>query len=309
MKIFSGSSNLTLAKEICKYLNKPLGECILKTFSDGEIQFQITENVRGEDIFIIQSTSYEVNFHLMELLIMVDAFKRASAERITAVIPYYGYARQDRKDKPRVPITARLVADLLEAAGVDRVLTMDLHAHQIQGFFSIPVDNLFAAPILCEYLEDLKLKDLVIVSPDAGGVERARMFAKRLNASLAIVDKRRTAPNVAELMNIIGEVENRETVVVDDIVDTAGTLAQTGMALKEKGARRIFAACTHPVLSGKAIERLESSPYEELIITNTIQISDEKKECKKIRILSVANLFGEAIKRIHESSSVSSLFN
>jgi ribose-phosphate pyrophosphokinase len=309
MKIFSGSSNPKLAKEICKYLNKPMGECILKTFSDGEIQFQITENVRGEDIFIIQSTSYEVNFHLMELLIMVDAFKRASAERITAVIPYYGYARQDRKDKPRVPITARLVADLLETAGVNRVLTMDLHAHQIQGFFSIPVDNLFAAPVLCEYIQNLNIDDLVIVSPDAGGVERARMFAKRLNANLAIIDKRRPAPNVSELMNIIGDVEGRATIVVDDIVDTAGTLTQTGVALKGKGARRILAACTHPVLSGKAVERIESSPYEELIVTDTIQMPEEKRKCKKFTILSVANLFGEAIKRIHESSSVSSLFN
>jgi len=309
MKIFSGSSNPELAKAICNYLNKPLGECILKTFSDGEIQFQITENVRGEDIFVVQSTSYEVNFHLMELLIMVDAFKRASAERITAVIPYYGYARQDRKDKPRVPITARLVADLLETAGVNRVLTMDLHAHQIQGFFSIPVDNLFAAPVLCEYIQNLNLDDLVIVSPDAGGVERARMFAKRLNASLAIVDKRRPAPNVSELMNIIGDVEGKVTIVVDDIVDTAGTLTQTGEALKERGARRILAACTHPVLSGKAVERIESSSYEEVIVTDTIQMPEEKRKCKKFTILSVANLFGEAIKRIHESSSVSSLFN
>jgi len=309
MKIFSGSSNPELAKAICNYLNKPLGECVLKTFSDGEIQFQITENVRGEDVFIVQSTSYEVNFHLMELLVMVDAFKRASAERITAVIPYYGYARQDRKDKPRVPITARLVADLLETAGVNRVLTMDLHAHQIQGFFSIPVDNLFAAPVLCEYIQNLSLNDLVIVSPDAGGVERARMFAKRLNASLAIVDKRRPAPNVSELMNIIGDVEGKVTVVVDDIVDTAGTLTQTGEALKERGARRIFAACTHPVLSGKAVERIESSSYEEVIVTDTIHMPDEKRKCKKFTILTVANLFGEAIKRIHESSSVSSLFN
>ncbi|MCP2597702.1 ribose-phosphate pyrophosphokinase, partial [Candidatus Aminicenantes bacterium AC-335-G13] len=227
----------------------------------------------------------------------------------TAVIPYYGYARQDRKDKPRVPITARLVADLLETAGVNRVLTMDLHAHQIQGFFSIPVDNLFAAPVLCEYIQGLNLNETVIVSPDAGGVERARMFAKRLNASLAIVDKRRPAPNVSELMNIIGEVEGKSAIVVDDIVDTAGTLKQTGEALKERGARRILAACTHPVLSGNAIERIESSAYEEVIVTDTIQMPEEKRKCKKFTILSVANLFGEAIKRIHESSSVSSLFN
>ncbi|MFQ6083604.1 MAG: ribose-phosphate diphosphokinase [Candidatus Aminicenantia bacterium] len=308
MKIFSGSSNHLLAEEIGRYLNKSLGESVLKTFSDGEIQFQIVENVRGADVFVIQSTSYEVNFHLMELLIMVDAFKRASADRITAVIPYYGYARQDRKDKPRVPITARLVADLLEKAGVSRVLTMDLHAHQIQGFFSIPVDNLLAAPVLCDYIEKLNLNNVVVVSPDAGGVERARMFAKRLNSPLAIVDKRRTAPNVAELMNIIGEVEGKEVIVVDDIVDTAGTLSQTGEALKERGASRIFAACTHPVLSGKAIEKIEASPFEELIITNTIQIPEEKKRCKKLAVLSVAKLFGEAIRRIHESSSVSSLF-
>jgi ribose-phosphate pyrophosphokinase len=269
---------------------------------------QINENVRGADVFVIQSTCMPVNHNIMELLLMIDALKRASAGRITAVIPYYGYARQDRKVQPRVPISARLVADLLSAVGVNRVLTIDLHAGQIQGFFDIPVDHLYAAPVLSEYVKKRYTNDVVIVSPDAGGVERARAFAKRLNVSLAIIDKRRERANESKVMNVIGDVREKDAVIFDDMVDTAGTITQGVSALKEKGARRIIAACTHAVLSGPAIERINESDLEEVIVTNTIPVDDKLQRCKKITVLSVAPLLGEAIKRIHEESSVSSLF-
>jgi len=308
MKIFAGSSNRALASEIVSYLGTPLGQCVLERFSDGEIHFYIDENVRGEDVFIIQTGAYDANFNLMELFIMIDAFKRASAERITAVIPYYCYARQDWKDRPRVPVSARLVADLLEAAGADRVLTMDLHSPQIQGFFSIPVDNLTAAPVLSEYFQDLEMKDVVVVSPDAGGVGRAKIFGKRIDASLAIIDKRRPAPNVAKVFNVIGDVEGCDVIILDDMVDTGGTLVESVEALKREGARTIFAACTHPVLSGSAREKINASSLEKLVVTNTILLNEKKTEDKRIAVLSVAGLFGEAIRRIHEGSSVSSLF-
>ena len=308
MKVFSGTSNRALASEIAEYLNIELGNCVLEKFSDGEIHFYIDENVRGEDVFIIQSGSYEANFHLMELFLMIDAFKRASAERITAVLPYYCYARQDWKDRPRVPISARLVADLIEASGADRVLTMDLHSPQIQGFFSIPVDNLMAGPVLANYIQSLELKDMVIVSPDAGGVGRARWFAKRMEAALAIIDKRRPAPNVAQVLHVIGEVKGRDVVILDDMVDTGGTLVRSVEALKAEGAQRILAACTHPVLSGQAVDRIEKSALEQLIVTNTIPIKEAHQESSKIMVLSVAALFGEAIRRINQGQSVSSLF-
>lgn len=308
MKVFSGSSNGALAKKVAGYLKIDLGKCVLDRFSDGEIHFYVDENVRGEDVFIIQSGSYEANFHLMELFLMIDAFKRASAERITAVIPYYCYARQDWKDRPRVPISARLVADLLEASGADRVLTMDLHSPQIQGFFSIPVDNLMAAPVLANYIQSLNLKDLVIVSPDAGGVGRARYFAKRMGAKLAIIDKRRPAPNVAKVLHVIGEVQNQNVIILDDMVDTGGTLVTSAEALKQEGAKRIFAACTHPILSGSALKKIENSVLEKLIVTNTIPLKEKDKSSSKIVALSVAALFGEAIRRISEGQSVSSLF-
>lgn len=308
MKVFSGSSNVGLAKEIAEFLEIELGKCVLERFSDGEIHFYIEESVRGEDVFVIQSGSHDANFHLMELFLMIDAFKRASAERITAVLPYYCYARQDWKDRPRVPISARLVADLLEAAGADRVLTMDLHSPQIQGFFSFPVDNLMAAPVLANYIRRLELKDLTIVSPDAGGVGRARVFAKRLMATLAIIDKRRPTPNVAMVLHVIGEVEDRDVVILDDMVDTGGTLVQSAEALKKEGARRVYAACSHPVLSGQAIEKIEDSSLEKVIVTNTIPLSERVKSSKKIVCLSVASLFGEAIRRINRGHSVSSLF-
>ena len=308
MKVFSGSSNGTLAQEIIEYLGIDLGKSVLERFSDGEIHFYIDENVRGEDVFIVQSGSYEANFHLMELFLMIDAFKRASAERITAVIPYYPYARQDWKDRPRVPISARLVADLIEAAGADRVLTMDLHSPQIQGFFSIPADNLWAAPVLASHIKTLEFEDVTIVSPDAGGVGRARGFAKRLGATLAIIDKRRPAPNVARVLHVIGDVKGRDVIILDDMVDTGGTLVQSVEALKEEGARRVYAACTHPVLSGNAVEKIENSELDRLIITNTIPLNDKAGTCQKIEVLSVAELFGEAIKRISQGSSVSSLF-
>jgi ribose-phosphate pyrophosphokinase len=308
MKVFSGSSNTALAKEISEFLEIELGKCVLEKFSDGEIHFYIEENVRGEDVFVIQSGSYDANFHLVELFLMIDAFKRASAERITAVLPYYCYARQDWKDRPRVPISARLVADLLEAAGADRVLTMDLHSPQIQGFFSIPVDNLMAAPVLANYIRTLELKDLTIVSPDAGGVGRARIFAKRLMATLAIVDKRRPAPNVAQVLHVIGEVKDRNVVILDDMVDTGGTLVRSADALKKEGARSIFAACSHAVLSGQAMEKIEESALEKLIVTNTIPLNERTQSSKKTVCLSVASLFGEAIRRINRGHSVSSLF-
>lgn len=308
MKIFAGSSNLALGKDIAEHLNVELGKCALERFSDGEIHFYIDENVRGEDVFIIQSGSFDVNFHLMELFLMIDAFKRASAERITAVIPYYSYARQDWKDRPRVPISARLVADLLEAAGAGRILTMDLHSPQIQGFFSIPVDNLMAAPVFGNYFQNLQFKDLTIVSPDAGGVGRAKFFAKRLRAELAIIDKRRPAPNVAKVFNVIGTVKNRDLVILDDIVDTGGTLVQSVEALKREGALRVFSACTHPVLSGQAVEKIENSQIEKLVVTNTIPLKETAVSSPKISVLSVAPLFGEAIRRINLGHSVSYLF-
>ena len=308
MKVFAGSSNALLAKKIVDTLNMDLGKCVLERFSDGEIHFFVDENVRGEDVFIIQSGSFDANFHFMELFLMIDAFERASAERITAVIPYYAYARQDWKDRPRVPISARLVADLLEAAGANRVLTMDLHSPQIQGFFSIPVDNLTAALVLAKYVQALDLKALTIVSPDAGGVGRARAFAKRLKTNLAIIDKRRPAPNEARVLHVIGDVEDRDVVILDDMVDTGGTLVHSVEALIQKGARTVFAACTHPVLSGQAIERIENSGLEKLIVTDTIPLSQKAQLSKKIQVISVAELFGEAIRRINQGSSVSSLF-
>jgi ribose-phosphate pyrophosphokinase len=306
-KLFSGNANLPLAKEICSHLGIPLGEINLTKFSDGELYCQILENVRGKDVFVMQPTCSPVNRNLMELLIMIDAFKRSSAARITAVIPYYGYARQDRKDKPRVPISSKLVADLLTAAGADRILTMDLHAGQIQGFFDIPVDHLFATPVLIDYIKDLKLPDLTIVSPDAGGVERARAFARRLDADLAVIDKRRTGPNEAEVLNIIGEVAGRNTIICDDMIDTAGTLVKTVQAIRKKKALRILACATHGVLSGPAIERLQNAGIEQIIITNTIPL-DSAKALPNMKVLSVAGLLGAAIQSIHEETSVSNLF-
>ncbi len=308
MKVFSGSSNPELAQKIASYLKIELGRCVLTRFADGEIRFYIDENVRGEDVFVVQSGAPDGNFHLMELFVMLDAFKRASAGRITAVIPYFAYARQDWKDRPRVPISARLMADLLETAGANRVLTMDLHSPQIQGFFSIPVDNLMAAPVIAAHIRKLNLENLTIVSPDAGGVARARVFAKRLDAPLAIIDKRRPAPNVAQVLHVIGDVRDQNVVLFDDMVDTAGTLTLGVEALKEAGAKRIFAACTHPVLSGPAVERIENSSLEKVFVTDTIRLNDKASSSDRFEVLSVAELFGEAIKRINEGSSVSSLF-
>lgn len=308
MKVFAGSSVPALAKEVADFLKVDLGKCVLEQFSDGEIHFYIDENVRGEDVFIVQSGTNDANFHMMELFIMLDAFRRASAERVTAVIPYYCYARQDWKDRPRVPISARLVADLLEAAGATRILTMDLHSPQIQGFFSVPVDNLRAGPVLANYLQNLELEDLTVVSPDAGGVGRARVFAKRVSAELAIIDKRRPAPNVAKVLRVIGEVKDRDVVILDDMVDTGGTLVQTVEALKREGARKVFAACSHAVLSGQAVEKIENSELEKLILTNTIPLKETTKSSQKFKSLSVAPLFGEAIRRINKGYSVSSLF-
>jgi ribose-phosphate pyrophosphokinase len=308
MKVFSGTSNTALAQEIVDYLKIDLGRCVLDRFSDGEIHFYIDENVRGEDIFIIQSGCSDANSHLMELFIMIDAFKRASAGRISAVIPYFAYARQDWKDRPRVPITARLVADLIETSGANRVLTMDLHSPQIQGFFSIPVDNLMAAPVLSAHIKTLKLEDLTVVSPDAGGVGRARVFAQRLNAKLAIIDKRRPAPNVAKVLHVIGDVAGQNVVIFDDMVDTAGTLTLSVEALAKEGAKRIFSACTHPVLSGPALGRIGPSKLEKIFVTNTIPLTEQAAASGRFSVLSVAELFGEAIRRINEGSSVSSLF-
>lgn len=308
MKLFGGTSNPTLTQEVCDYLGIQPGRMAAKTFSDGETQIEIHENIRGRDVFVLQSTCTPVNDNLMQLLIMMDALRRASADRVTAVIPYYGYGRQDRKVKPRVPISAKLVADLITIAGANRVVSIDLHAGQIQGYFNIPVDNLYAAPVLLKHIRSHFENDLVIVSPDAGGVERARAFAKRLEASLAIVDKRRDAPNVSEAMNIIGEVEGKTAVILDDMVDTAGTLTQTADALKEKGAGRIYACCTHPVLSGAAVERIDASPIDKLVVTNTIPLNGRARNCPKIVALSVAEYLGETIKRVHNSDSVSTLF-
>jgi ribose-phosphate pyrophosphokinase len=307
LRLFTGNSNVDLVRRIAKHLNTPVGKAVVKTFSDGEINVEINESVRGMDIFVIQSMCHPVNNNLMELLIMIDALKRASSERITAVLPYYAYARQDRKVSPRAPISAKLIADLITTAGASRVLTVDLHAGQIQGFFNIPVDHLFAAPILLDYLRPLR-KNVVMVSPDAGGVERARAFAKRLNASLAIIDKRREGPNVSQVMNLIGEVEGRVAVLLDDIVDTGGTLVRAAEALVEKGAQKVFACCTHPVLSGRAVEILTESPIEELIVTDTIPLKTDAEACSKIKVLSTSRLLAEAIERIHNNESVSSLF-
>jgi len=308
MKLFGGTSNPVLTQEVCNYLDIEQGKITAKTFSDGETQIEIHENIRGRDVFVLQSTCTPVNDNLMQLLIIMDALKRASAKRVTAVIPYYGYGRQDRKVKPRVPISAKLVADLITTAGADRVVSMDLHAGQIQGYFNIPVDNIFAAPLILKFIRGYYENGLVIVSPDAGGVERARAFAKRLAASLAIIDKRRDAPNIAEAMNIIGEVEGKTAIILDDMVDTAGTLTQAALALKNRGAVKIYACCTHPVLSGASIERIVESPIDHLVITNTIPLKKEAEDCSKIEILSVAELLGETIKRIHNSHSVSTLF-
>ena len=308
MKIFTGSSNKALANEIVDYLDIDLGRSVLEQFSDGEVHFYIDENVRGEDVFVIQTGAHDRNFHLMELFVMIDAFKRASAERITAVMPYYAYARQDWKDRPRVPVSARLVADLLEAAGANRVLTMDLHSPQIQGFFSFPVDNLMAQGVFAAYVRKMRLEDVTVFSPDAGGVGRAKWFAKLLEAELGIIDKRRPKPNVAQVFNVIGEVADRDVVILDDMIDTAGTLVRSVEALLAQGARRVSAAVTHAVLSGQAMNRVNSSRMEKLIVTNTIPLNEESNNTDKIEVLSVAELFGEAIRRIHEGSSVSSLF-
>jgi len=309
LKIVSGRAHPTLANEICEILGVEPTRVSLYNFSDGENYVQIDENVRGADVFVIQPTCPPVNDALIELLIMLDAFKRSSASRVTAVVPYYGYARQDRKDKPRVPITSKLVADLLSAAGASRLLTMDLHAPQIQGFFNIPVDHLFASPVIVKFLKTLGGEDLTMVSPDAGGVERARAYAKRLGASLAIIDKRRVAKNKTEVMHIIGEVEGRNVFVVDDIIDTAGTLIETVKVLKAQGAKSISAACTHAVLSGPAINRINESDLDRVIVTNTMPTNEKEAECPRLQALSVAELLAEAIKRIHNEDSVSSLFD
>ena len=307
LKIFSGRANLPLAQEICDYLGMTVGKVKLERFSDGEVNFQILENVRGTDAFVIQPTAPPVNENLVELLIMIDALKRASAQRITAVVPYYGYARQDRKDKPRVPITSKLVGDLLAAAGTQRLLTMDLHAGQIQGFFDMPVDQLFPTPIFLPHFAKLDVENLTVVAPDAGGVEKARVYAKRLGTSLSVIDKRRVGDNEAEVMHIVGEVAGKNAIIVDDIIDTAGTLVQGAEALIREGARKIYAAATHPVLSGPAIDRIMDSKFESILVTNTIHLSEEKK-VSKIKVLSVADLLGKAIRSIHEETSVSTLF-
>lgn len=307
IRVFAGNSNRALADEICRYLDVELGKAEVKSFSDGEVYVDIMESVRGMEIYVVQSTCTPCNDNLMELLIMLDALKRASASSITAVIPYYGYARQDRKVAPRTPITAKLVADLIEVAGATRVVCMDLHAGQIQGFFNIPVDNLFATPVLLKYIEEKFKDDIVVVSPDAGGVERARAFAKRLQAGLAIIDKRRASPNVSEVMHVIGDVRGKLAIILDDMIDTAGTITQAADALKKQGAAKICACCTHAVLSGPAIERLEKSEIMELVVTDTIPKKPGVKS-EKLRYLSVAPLLGEAIKRVHFGESVSSLF-
>ena len=308
IRVFSGNANIALATKICQHLGVSLGKANVTTFSDGETRVEINENVRGMDVFIIQSTCPPVNVTCMELLIMIDALKRASADRITAVIPYYGYGRQDRKVAPRAPITAKLLADLITAAGANRVLSMDLHAGQIQGFFNIPVDNLFATPVLFDYMKKNYIDGTVVVSPDTGGVERARAFGKRLGASLAIIDKRREGPNEAEVMNIIGNVKGKRIIILDDMIDTAGTVVQAARAMKEAGALEISICCTHPVLSGPALDRIEGSEINEVIVTDTIPLSDRAKNCKKIKVLSVSGILGEAVRRIYYNDSVSSLF-
>jgi ribose-phosphate pyrophosphokinase len=309
LKVFSGSAHPALAAEIAGHLGIPLGQARLSRFPDTEVSFQIDENIRGTDVFVVQPTCTPVDEHIVELLIMIDAFRRSSAARITAVIPYYGYARQDRKDKPRVPISAKLVANVLSAAGANRVLTMDLHKAQIQGFFDIPVDHLFAAPVIIDYLARQRLPDIMIVAPDAGGAERARAYAKRLGAGLAVVDKRRSQETgAAEVMNVIGDVEGRTCILQDDIVDTAGTLQKAATALMANGAKRVLACAVHGVLSGPALDRIEQSPLEKLIVTNTIRMDEKRDQCPKIVVLSVARLLAQAIRSIHEESSVSSLF-
>ncbi|HTO13390.1 MAG TPA: ribose-phosphate pyrophosphokinase [Candidatus Binatia bacterium] len=309
LKIFTGNANRPLAEEIAQYLHVPLGDAEVSRFSDGEVFVQINENVRGTDVFLVQPTCPPVNDSLMELLIMLDAVKRSSAHRITAVLPYYGYARQDRKVQGRMPISAKLVADLMEAAGADRVLALDLHAGQIQGFFNVPVDHLFAGPVvMIDYLRKRELHDPVVVSPDAGGVERARAIAKRLDAGLAIIDKRREGPNSAVAMHLIGDVEGRDAVVIDDMIDTAGTLIQAVGAIQREGARRILACGVHAVLSGPAIERIKASPIEETVVTNSIPLAQDKQAAARITVLTVAPLLGEAIRRIHDEESVSKLF-
>jgi ribose-phosphate pyrophosphokinase len=308
LRVFTGNAHPGLGEAIARFLGVPLGRAHLARFSDGEVWFQIQDNVRGADVFVVQPTGPPVNENLMELLVMLDAFKRSSASRITAVLPYYGYARQDRKDKPRVPISAKLVADLLSAAGTDRVLTVDLHAAQIQGFFNIPVDHLFAAPVILDYVSRLKLPKLTVVSPDAGGVERARAYAKRLEAALAIVDKRRESPNVAEVHQVVGDVEGRTALIVDDIVDTGGTLTKVAQAIKEAGAREVLASSSHAVLSGQAVQKIEESPLSKVIVTDSIPLAEEKRRCRKIVVLSIAELMGKAIRNIHEEASVTSLF-
>jgi ribose-phosphate pyrophosphokinase len=308
IKILTGNANKPLAEKVGEYLGIPLSDTAVTTFSDGEIMVQINENIRGCDVFVIQPTCTPVNRNIMELLLLIDALKRASAKRITAVIPYYGYARQDRKVQPRVPISSKLMADIITAAGANRILTIDLHAAQIQGFFNIPVDHLYASPVILEYMKKTDFKDLVVVSPDAGGVERARAFARKLNASLAIIDKRREAANVSKVMNVIGDVRGKDTVILDDMIDTAGTTTQAAQALKDNGARRVSAACTHAVLSGPAIERINASVLEEVIACDTTPLEDKAEVCGKLKVLSVAPLLAEAIRRIHEESTISSLF-
>jgi ribose-phosphate pyrophosphokinase len=307
-KVFTGNANPALAAEICYELGCQLAAVTVKQFSDGEVHLQIHENVRGADVFVVQPTSTPADRHLMELLLMMDALKRASAERITAVLPYYGYARQDRKDRPRMPISARLVASLLERAGANRILALDLHAAQIQGFFDVPVDHLFGMPVMIDYFDEMRGEGLTVVSPDAGGVERARAFAKRLDAPLAIIDKRRTEVNVAEVMHIIGDVSGQDCLIVDDLIDTAGTLVKAAEALLEQGARSVRACATHAVLSGPAVERIENSEIEEVIVTNSIPLAEQADNCARIKQLSVAPLLAKAIQSIHEDGSVSTLF-
>ncbi|HXN64817.1 MAG TPA: ribose-phosphate pyrophosphokinase [Candidatus Acidoferrales bacterium] len=307
-KIFSGTANSPLAEEICGYLGVQRGRTVLGKFSDGEIYFQILENVRGADVFVVQPCSQPADFHLMELLLMIDAFKRASAWRITAVVPYYCYARQDRKDKPRVPISAKLVADLLETAGASRALLLDLHAPQIQGYFNVPVDHVYASPVMVEHFRQLDMPKLTVVSPDAGGVERARAFAKKLGAPLAIVDKRRVDMNVAEVMHLIGDVRGRTALIVDDIIDTAGTLVKTAEALLAEGATGVYAAATHAVLSGPAVDRISQSAIKEVVVTNSVPLCEAGQKIGKIRVLSVAALLARGIRSIHEETSISELF-
>ena len=308
LKVFTGNANRALAEEMCQCLGGPLGNALVRSFSDGEIYIQVQENVRGADVFVVQPSCTPVERHLLELLLMIDALKRASADRVTAVLPYYGYARQDRKDKPRVPISAKLIASLIERAGADRVLALDLHAAQIQGFFDIPVDHLFAAPVLIDHFRSAGMSNLTLISPDAGGVERARAFAKRMRAPLAIIDKRREEVNVAEVMHIIGRVRGRHCLVVDDLIDTAGTLVKAAEALLKQGAASVNACAAHAVLSGPAVERIQASEIREVVVTNSIPLREDARQCAKIRVLSVAPLLARAVQSIHEETSVSTLF-